>query len=158
MNQKAIRERARRQTPEGQGAARAYRQTPKRKARERARTQSAEYKARDRARNQKSERKARATARVARRLGVLGLPSIEVIVRLRQRPCIICGKEMERPSLDHDHATMKFRDVICHHCNTMLGMARDNTATLLRAVDYLNHYSTIPAGRLEGLAGVEPAT
>lgn len=48
--------------------------------------------------------------------------------------------------IDHDHACCPqsgrscgecVRGVLCHHCNLMLGHAKDNTETLARAIQYL---------------------
>lgn len=39
--------------------------------------------------------------------------------------------------LDHNHDTGMFRGWLCHQCNRMLGMAKDNVATLRRAITYL---------------------
>ena len=50
--------------------------------------------------------------------------------------CPICGKE-KRLVLDHDHKTGKVRAGICGSCNTLLGCARDNTAVLQAAIEYL---------------------
>lgn len=40
--------------------------------------------------------------------------------------------------LDHDHKTGEVRGLLCHHCNSMLGMARDNPDTLRAGAEYLN--------------------
>lgn len=59
--------------------------------------------------------------------------------------CGICGsppirnKKNGRSMLgvDHDHKTGKVRGIICQFCNIGLGGFRDNTATMLRAIGYL---------------------
>jgi hypothetical protein len=40
--------------------------------------------------------------------------------------------------LDHDHATGKFRGILCFHCNTVLGKVKDSTETLQNMISYLN--------------------
>jgi len=58
------------------------------------------------------------------------------------RPCDICGKEWEgtgrRFHVDHDHQASVVRGVLCHHCNTALGLLRENPVLLQRAIEYLN--------------------
>jgi hypothetical protein len=54
--------------------------------------------------------------------------------------CAIC--ETDTPSgkgwhVDHRHDTKAVRGILCSQCNVMLGMARDNTATLAKAIAYL---------------------
>jgi hypothetical protein len=44
-------------------------------------------------------------------------------------------------SIDHDHATGAVRGIVCHHCNILLGGARDNVQTLRNAVAYLERHS-----------------
>jgi len=39
--------------------------------------------------------------------------------------------------LDHDHETGLFRGWLCHQCNRMLGIAKDDVAILKRAIQYL---------------------
>jgi len=63
--------------------------------------------------------------------------------------CAIC--ETELPDLmtyenrkrgyaiDHNHETGKFRGILCLTCNTMLGMAKDSSDTLKKAIDYLDN-------------------
>lgn len=55
--------------------------------------------------------------------------------------CAVCGHG--KPNCvrawhtDHDHLTGKFRGVLCHHCNVLLGYAKENIAILSSAISYL---------------------
>jgi hypothetical protein len=51
--------------------------------------------------------------------------------------CPIC-RENPAGHLDHDHITGRVRGWLCSNCNLMLGHAKDNSATLARAQEYLN--------------------
>lgn len=59
--------------------------------------------------------------------------------------CAIC--EVTKPksskgwATDHCHATNKVRGILCPHCNTMLGYAQDNLATLQAAITYLEKHN-----------------
>ncbi len=55
--------------------------------------------------------------------------------------CAICKSPNDSKldwHTDHCHATGKVRGVLCHHCNLMLGHARDNSDVLANAIKYLN--------------------
>lgn len=39
--------------------------------------------------------------------------------------------------VDHCHATGKVRGLLCHNCNRALGLMKDSTETLERAIEYL---------------------
>ena len=41
-------------------------------------------------------------------------------------------------AIDHNHETGKFRGILCLKCNSMLGMAKDNTNILSKAINYLD--------------------
>lgn len=48
--------------------------------------------------------------------------------------------ETKRPRgavIDHDHATNKFRGLLCDYCNRTLGLLKDDVQTLRRLADYL---------------------
>jgi Recombination endonuclease VII len=54
--------------------------------------------------------------------------------------CAICGNKSttKRPwHVDHDHTTGQIRGILCHHCNLLLGNAKDNMQTLRHAIVYL---------------------
>ena len=58
--------------------------------------------------------------------------------------CAICGvhqqKLNKRLYVDHDHETNKIRGLLCGHCNSTLGFARDNIDVLESAIKYLKKY------------------
>jgi len=58
--------------------------------------------------------------------------------------CAICNSEFIDPKytcVDHNHATGTVREILCGHCNTMLGLAKENTKTLKSAIMYLNKHA-----------------
>jgi hypothetical protein len=59
--------------------------------------------------------------------------------------CDICGLHdidySGRWHTDHDHATGEVRGILCQHCNSMLGYARDNSHTLAQAIHYLEKHN-----------------
>ena len=53
--------------------------------------------------------------------------------------CDICGVTLvKKKCIDHDHGTEKVRGVLCHNCNTALGLVKDNTEVLSKMIDYIN--------------------
>ena len=60
----------------------------------------------------------------------------------QQGCCAICGEHQsnikKRLSVDHCHTTGRIRKLLCQHCNTLLGMAKDNTEILQNAINYLH--------------------
>lgn len=58
--------------------------------------------------------------------------------------CAICGTDelghRGRFCVDHDHETGKTRALLYSKCNTGLGMFKDSTDNLQRALDYLNNF------------------
>ena len=65
---------------------------------------------------------------------------IDDLVLSQEGRCAIC----ELPSLlvvDHDHKTNEVRQLLCHHCNMLLGFAKDDPATLEAAAAYIRRHS-----------------
>lgn len=69
-------------------------------------------------------------------------------VHFQDEKCAICRtpfallKGKHNPvNIDHCHQTLQVRGALCHHCNVMLGGAKDNPMTLVRAVNYLKECS-----------------
>ena len=58
--------------------------------------------------------------------------------------CLICYKPVAEFHLDHDHKTGRIRGLLCHKCNTLLGMCNDDIGILWSAVNYLMENETDP--------------
>ena len=60
--------------------------------------------------------------------------------------CAICGVDSvsygRRFSIDHDHEDNAVRGLLCHHCNTIIGMADEEVQILQAAIGYLNLHKT----------------
>lgn len=52
--------------------------------------------------------------------------------------CELCEVEIEKPHLDHCHETGKIRGWLCRNCNVGLGMFKDDTEILQKAIKYLS--------------------
>ena len=95
------------------------------------------------------ERVARQKVRSDAKLAPCGLPRSEARARAAGRSCDICGAPPPAEGsthsthhVDHDHATMSLRGVLCNNCNQGLGRFRDDPALLDRAAAYLRSYIT----------------
>ena len=56
--------------------------------------------------------------------------------------CESCGHPPSRTiHFDHDHGTGKFRGWLCHHCNTALGLLRDDPERIKALLNYLERNS-----------------
>lgn len=73
-----------------------------------------------------------------RKMYGLTIEQAESILAQQGGVCAICGAVPKPWQMDHDHASGAMRGVLCRPCNSLLGMARDDTAVLLRAVSYLS--------------------
>ena len=53
--------------------------------------------------------------------------------------CATCGDEESGRGLfvDHDHETGEVRGLLCHNCNSSLGLVKDNIDTLKAMIEYL---------------------
>lgn len=58
--------------------------------------------------------------------------------------CAVCGQQSSqsgrRLHIDHCHVTGKFRGVLCHSCNTALGLAADSPERLRQLAAYLDRH------------------
>lgn len=74
----------------------------------------------------------------------------EAVAAIQGYRCSICN-EVRKLTIDHDHNCCGYRGscgrcirgLICSHCNSILGMADDNTAILSAASAYLNQAAEV---------------
>ena len=55
--------------------------------------------------------------------------------------CAACGST-DRLCIDHDHQTNEVRGLLCHNCNTALGLVGDNLDTLSNLITYLRTFNS----------------
>lgn len=56
---------------------------------------------------------------------------------IQDNKCKICGKEMEKICIDHNHITGKIRGLLCNNCNLGIGNLQENPFILIKTVEYL---------------------
>jgi len=75
-----------------------------------------------------------------------GLDAVQVenILRRQKWSCAICldsaKAKLKNLCVDHCHKTGKVRGLLCIRCNSSIGMARDSTRILKRAIKYLEFH------------------
>jgi hypothetical protein len=77
--------------------------------------------------------------RLQKKFGI-GLNEYNNMLSKQNNSCVICEQQLILPQVDHCHTTGKVRGLLCMHCNTALGKFKDDTATLQRAINYLNQH------------------
>ena len=75
----------------------------------------------------------------------LGLTNEDVAAVTSKGKCEGCGTTDRRLCIDHDHKTNKVRGLLCHNCNTALGLLNDDTSLLSNLITYLNDRSITEA-------------
>jgi hypothetical protein len=56
--------------------------------------------------------------------GIIDMTYVKYLDELRKQngKCLICGRKMTSPQVDHDHKTGKYRGILCIPCNNGLGV------------------------------------
>lgn len=82
--------------------------------------------------------------RAFRRKYGIGYAERDALLSSQNGRCAICGLGNQgRPwHLDHCHATDRVRGILCHFCNTSLGMIRESEATALAMAAYIRKHAT----------------
>jgi hypothetical protein len=80
------------------------------------------------------------------KVGAYGLTLEEygLLFKMQNNACAICNEKFtskKNTHIDHDHITNKVRALLCHHCNSVIGFAKDSTQTLKSAILYLNKHA-----------------
>lgn len=92
-------------------------------------------------RKQISETQRRERARTLARYG-LTFEAFERMLADQGHRCLICGTDTPGGKgnefvVDHCHATGRVRGLLCHRCNSALGLLEDDPARMLAAIRYL---------------------
>jgi hypothetical protein len=83
-----------------------------------------------------------------RRYYGIGIEDFDAILELQGGGCRICGKTPEEDTrtfhVDHSHATGRIRGILCHGCNTGIGLFKENVAFLQEAISYIERDQAWP--------------
>lgn len=69
------------------------------------------------------------------------------MVNLQGGVCAICGVKNwngRKPHVDHDHISGQVRGILCHRCNSAIGLVGEKIIVLVRMIEYLNNKGIIP--------------
>lgn len=81
-----------------------------------------------------------------RRYGIV-LEEYEKMKLRQNNRCAICGvhaddTKLKKLCVDHDHQTGYVRSLLCHGCNTGIGLLKEKEEILLKAIEYLRKFKT----------------
>ena len=70
----------------------------------------------------------------------------EAQLKKQNGKCMICGTTESGGNssafhVDHNHETGQIRDLLCRPCNTGIGLFKENTELLKKAIEYVNRHS-----------------
>lgn len=87
----------------------------------------------------------KAKAAKLRQIYGITLAEYKILLETHNNRCAICDSphaDWGRNSLvvDHCHKTNKVRGLLCHPCNNMLGMAKDNPDTMRKGAAYVESH------------------
>lgn len=86
--------------------------------------------------------------RLQQRYGI-DLDEYERLLASQDGGCAICGEaycqDGRKLHVDHDHSTGEVRGLLCHRCNTAIGLLKDDPNVVTKAVAYLKSSSTVGA-------------
>lgn len=98
---------------------------------------------RERYKNSNGAGKDRVFDQSLRRLYGITLKQYDEMLAKQDQRCSLCGERPQtdrRMHVDHDHATGNIRALLCHHCNLLLGNAKDSVDRLRQAIAYLERH------------------
>jgi hypothetical protein len=99
---------------------------------------------------QKNKTVLNANAMVRHYVRTYGITQEEFLkkAQCQDNKCAICSidlsfdkiNSLDKAVMDHDHSSGKLRSVLCSGCNTALGLLKDNTDILNKAINYLKEH------------------
>ncbi len=83
--------------------------------------------------------------RLLKKLYGISLEDYNNIVTAQNNLCAICGLSEPHDgaslAVDHNHSTGKIRELLCSHCNLLLGHSKDSVEVLQKAIQYLTKHN-----------------
>tara|TARA_R110000772_G_scaffold2311_11_gene8024 strand:- start:5908 stop:6441 length:534 start_codon:yes stop_codon:yes gene_type:complete len=68
----------------------------------------------------------------------ISLAEYNDMLKAQDNTCAICdGTSKKNLHVDHDHATGEVRGLLCHGCNTALGLLNESKDTMRKMVNYI---------------------
>jgi hypothetical protein len=73
----------------------------------------------------------------------IGLDDYNTMMIKQENKCLICrrefviGNKARSPVVDHCHNTGRVRGILCHNCNSGLGLLEDDLTLFSRAIAYI---------------------
>jgi len=76
----------------------------------------------------------------------LSYSEVENKLEQQNNKCVCCAtpltlKGENRGVVDHCHSTGKIRDILCNHCNKVLGLVKESENTLQNMLNYLEKWN-----------------
>jgi len=69
---------------------------------------------------------------------------VDALIEKQGGTCAICQTGVwpgKGPAIDHDHASGKIRGILCSHCNSALGLIKDDPKIAQAMIDYLRRHA-----------------
>jgi hypothetical protein len=76
-----------------------------------------------------------------KRLYGLGQKEFDALLLTQNNTCALCHTDVPGARgwcVDHDHTTKEVRGILCHYCNTGIGLLKEDVNLLQRAIVYLS--------------------
>jgi hypothetical protein len=67
----------------------------------------------------------------------LSLAQFDALRTAQGNACAACKEPLVKLCVDHDHATMKVRGILCDACNRTIGHAKEDLTRLAACIGYL---------------------
>jgi hypothetical protein len=67
----------------------------------------------------------------------------ELMLYLQDDRCAVCNKQFSTsntPCIDHNHESQQVRGLLCNSCNLGIGLMRESTGLIQRAIEYLKQH------------------
>ena len=110
-----------------------------------ARQKNGEYQRNYRANNLEKVKELSRKTHIMRKFG-LTIEEYDVMFSAQNGVCAICEDTCAtgyRLAVDHNHTTGKIRALLCKNCNTAIGLLKENTDTMTKAIKYLEFHNFV---------------